>query len=158
MTHENIYYLLPLVYTCEYVYIYHAYVYKKSLFLLLCCHTKRVSGIHSGFGYPRVWFWGRIITRIVFGAVLGFGFGFRVRVHRDSTRSESAPLPSLTARRNGTRTHVTWSWASPRLSVSERFYYGLGPRMLFLCHRGITPHLNMYWNSPKNGSLYVYKG
>ena len=60
------------VYTCEYVYIYHAYVYRKSLFLLLCCHTKRVSGIHSGFGYPRVWFWGRIITRI--GVRCGFGF------------------------------------------------------------------------------------
>ena len=76
MAHENIYYLLPLVYTCEYVYIYHAYVYRKSLFLLLCCHTKRVSVIHSGFGYPRVRFWGRIITRT--DVRCGFGFRFRV--------------------------------------------------------------------------------
>jgi RNase adaptor protein for sRNA GlmZ degradation len=35
LTNENIYYLLPLIYTCEYGYIY-----------------PRVSGIHSGFGYP----------------------------------------------------------------------------------------------------------
>jgi hypothetical protein len=35
LTHENIYYLLPLIYTCKYVYIY-----------------PRVSGIHLGFGYP----------------------------------------------------------------------------------------------------------
>ena len=34
----------------------------------------RVSGIHSDFGYPRVWFWWWISTRI------GFGFGFRFRV------------------------------------------------------------------------------
>ena len=33
MTHENIYYLLHLVYTCEYVFIYHAYAYRKSLLL-----------------------------------------------------------------------------------------------------------------------------
>ena len=85
--------MLSLIYTCEYAYIYHAYVYRKSLFLLLCCHTKRVSGIHSGFGYPRVRFLGRIITRI--DVRCGFGFWFRVRVHRDSTRSESTPLPSL---------------------------------------------------------------
>jgi len=37
LTHEIIYYLFPLVYTCEYVYIYHAYVYRKSILLLLCC-------------------------------------------------------------------------------------------------------------------------
>jgi hypothetical protein len=49
----------------------------------------------AGFGYPRVWFWGQIITRIVFYAVLGFDFGFQVWVHKDSTRSESALLPSL---------------------------------------------------------------
>jgi hypothetical protein len=91
LTDENIYYLLPLVYTCEYVYIYHALFIRKSLLLLLCCHTKRVSGIHSGLGYPWVWFWGWIITRIG----VRCGFGFRVRVYRDSTRSESAPLPSL---------------------------------------------------------------
>ena len=33
LTHENIF-LLPLIYTCKYVYIYHEYVYKKSLLLL----------------------------------------------------------------------------------------------------------------------------
>jgi len=93
LTHENINYLLPLVYTCEYVYIYHAYVYRKSLFLLLCCYTKRVSGIHSGirgFGFGD-----GLSPESVFGAVLGFDFGFQVRVHRDSTQPESAPLPSL---------------------------------------------------------------
>ena len=40
-------------YTCE-CYIYHVYIYRKYLLLLLYCHTKWVSGIQSGFGYPRV--------------------------------------------------------------------------------------------------------
>jgi hypothetical protein len=64
------------------IYIMHMFI-SKSLLLLLCCHTKRVSGIHPGFGYPRVWFWRWIITRIG----VRCGFGFRVRVYRDSTRS-----------------------------------------------------------------------
>jgi len=38
----------------------------------------RVSGIRSGFGYPRVWFWWWISTRIGFRG--GFGFRFRVSV------------------------------------------------------------------------------
>ena len=38
----------------------------------------RVSGIRSGFGYPRVWFWWWISTRIGFQG--GFGFRFRVSV------------------------------------------------------------------------------
>ena len=49
----------------------------------------RVSGIR-GFGFGD-----GLSPESVFGAVLGFDFGFRVRVHRDSTRSESTPLPSL---------------------------------------------------------------
>ena len=40
-THEIIYNLLPLDYTCE-CYIYHVYVYRKYLLLLLCCHTKQI--------------------------------------------------------------------------------------------------------------------
>ena len=48
----------------------------------------KVSGMH-GFGSGD-----RLSPESVFGAVLGFDFGFQVRVHRDSTRSESAPLPS----------------------------------------------------------------
>jgi hypothetical protein len=36
----------------------------------------RVSGIRSGFGYPQVWFWWWISTRIG----VRFGFGFRLRV------------------------------------------------------------------------------
>jgi hypothetical protein len=51
----------------------------------------RVSGIRSGFGYPRVWFWWWISTRIGFR----FGFEFQFWVHGDSTRSEPDPLPSL---------------------------------------------------------------
>ena len=38
----------------------------------------RVSGIRSGFGYPRVWFWWWISIRIGFRG--GFGFRFRVSV------------------------------------------------------------------------------
>ena len=57
----------------------------------------RVSGIHE-FG-----FWDRLSTESVFGEFSGFDFGFRVRVHRDSTRSESAPLPSLEAGRSRKR-------------------------------------------------------
>ena len=34
---------------CEY-YIYHVYVYRKYLLILLYCHIKQVSGIH-GFGF-----------------------------------------------------------------------------------------------------------
>ena len=49
----------------------------------------RVSGIH-GFGFGD-----GLSPESVFGAVLGFDFGFRVQMHKDSTRSESAPLPSL---------------------------------------------------------------
>ena len=52
-----------------------------------------VSGIH-GFSFGD-----ELSPESVFGAVLGFDFGFRVRVHRDSTRSESAPLPSLRDRK-----------------------------------------------------------
>ena len=72
MTHENIYYLLPLVHTCEYVYIY-----------------PRVSGIHGfgfGDGFP---------PESVSGSGSGFDFGFRFWVHGDSTRSEPDPLPFL---------------------------------------------------------------
>jgi hypothetical protein len=51
----------------------------------------RVSGIRSGFGYPRVWFWWWISTRIGFR----FGFEFQFWVHGDSTQSEPDLLPSL---------------------------------------------------------------
>ena len=49
----------------------------------------RVLGIR-GFGFGD-----GLSPESVFGAVLGFDFGFRVWVHRDSTRSEPVPLPSL---------------------------------------------------------------
>ena len=49
----------------------------------------QVSGIR-GFGFGD-----GLSPESVFGAVLGFDFRFWVQVHRDSTRSESAPLPSL---------------------------------------------------------------
>ena len=49
-----IYYLLSLIY--EFV-IYHVYVYRKYLLLLLCYHTKQVLSIH-------VQFWGWIFTWI----------------------------------------------------------------------------------------------
>ena len=38
----------------------------------------------------------RLSFESVFDAVSGFDFRFRVWVHKDFTRSESAPLPSLT--------------------------------------------------------------
>jgi hypothetical protein len=58
LTHENFYYLLPPIYTCEYVYIY-----------------PRGSGIRSGFGYPRVCFGDGFPPESVFGSGSGFGFG-----------------------------------------------------------------------------------
>ena len=82
MTHENIYYLLPLVYTCEYVYIY-----------------PRVSGIHSGFGIRGFGFGDGFPPESVSGSGSGFDFGFRFWVHGDSTRSEPDPLPALTTSR-----------------------------------------------------------
>ena len=90
MTHENIYYLLSLVYTCKYVIMYmfiespyfSYYVAIQSGFRV----SIWVSGIR-GFGFGD-----GLSPESVFGAVSGFGFGFRVWVHRDSTRSESTPL------------------------------------------------------------------
>ena len=76
MTHENIYYLLPLIYTCEYVYIY-----------------LRISGIHSVSGIRGFGFGDGFPPESVSGS--GFDFGFRFWVHGDSTRSEPDPLPSL---------------------------------------------------------------
>ena len=87
MTHENIYYLLPLVYTCEYVYIY-IRGFRVSI---------RVSGIRSGFGIRGFGFGDGFPPESVFRADSGFGFGFRFWVHGDSTRSEPDPLPSLTS-------------------------------------------------------------
>jgi hypothetical protein len=69
LTHENIYYLLPLIYTCEYVYIY-----------------PLVSGIHSGFGYPfGFWVSAGLVLVVDFHpnrfsvrvrvSISGFGFG-----------------------------------------------------------------------------------
>jgi len=49
-----IYYLLSLIYTYEF-FIYHVFVYRKYLLLLLCYHTKQVLSIH-------VQFWGWIFT------------------------------------------------------------------------------------------------
>jgi hypothetical protein len=88
---KTFYNLLLVVYTCEYVYIYYAHVYRKSLLLLLCCHTKQVSGIR-GFGFGD-----GLSSESVFDAVSGFYFGFQVwvRVHRDSIQSKTALLPSL---------------------------------------------------------------
>ena len=63
----------------------------------------RVLGIR-GFGFGD-----GLSPESVFGAVSGFGFGFRVWVHRDSTRSESAPLPSLVYYFLGS---ISWSWCS----------------------------------------------
>ena len=51
----------------------------------------RVLGIR-GFGFGD-----GLSPESVFSVVLGFDFGFRVWVHRDSTRSESVPLPPLMA-------------------------------------------------------------
>ena len=59
------------------LYIYHVYVYKKWLLLLLYCYTK------SGFGYP-IGFWvsagfdfeNRFSPELVFASGLDFKFGF----------------------------------------------------------------------------------
>jgi hypothetical protein len=48
-----------------------------------------------GLGIRVFGFGDGLSSESVFGVVSGFDFGFRVRVHRDSTRSESAPLPFL---------------------------------------------------------------
>jgi hypothetical protein len=65
LSREIIYYFVALIYTCEYVYIY------------VCVCVQSLIALHmlpyeSGFGYPRVWFWARIFTRI--GVRVGFGF------------------------------------------------------------------------------------
>ena len=60
----------------------------------------RVLGIR-GFGFGD-----GLSPESVFGAVSGFDFGFWVWVHRDSTRSKSAPLPSLLP-------SAAVSWPSP---------------------------------------------
>ena len=76
------------IYTCE-CNIYHVYVYRKYLLLLLYCHTNWVLGIRE-FD-----FWGRFLPESVFGIDSGFKFGFRFWVRRQSTWSELDLLPSL---------------------------------------------------------------
>ena len=75
----------------------------------------RVSGIH-GFGFGD-----GLSPESVFGAILGFDFGFQVRVHRDSTRSESAPLPS-----------GDWSLEGVRVPVAVRVLLGCKALVLVL--------------------------
>ena len=124
--------------------IYHAYVYRKSLFLLLCCHTKRVSGIHSGFGYPRVRFWGWIITRI--GVRCSFRFRFRVsgsdaqRLH--PTRIRPVAIPDLGVVGFGREE------AEGLQNILRADWAGVGPRVIRGCGvyggppRGETQPLN----------------
>jgi hypothetical protein len=78
LTYENIYYLLHLIYTCEYVYIY-----------------PRVSSIHSGLGIRGFGFGDGFPPELVFGSGSGFDFGFWFLVHGDFTRSKPDPLTSL---------------------------------------------------------------
>jgi hypothetical protein len=86
--------LLPLIYTCEYVYIC-AYVYKSldcSSYVAIRSGfrvSNRVLVIH-GFGFGH-----EFSPESVFGSVSGFKFGFQFWVPRHSTRSEPDPLPSL---------------------------------------------------------------
>jgi hypothetical protein len=86
--------LLPLFYTCEYVYIC-AYVYKSldcSSYVTIRSGfrvSNRVSVI-CGFGFGH-----EFSPESVFGSVSGFKFGFRFWVPRHSTRSEPDPFPSL---------------------------------------------------------------
>jgi hypothetical protein len=70
----------------------------------------RVSGIR-GFGFRD-----GLSPESVFGAVLGFDFGFRVRVHKDSTRSESAPLPSLAIMSRGKH----WATDNKRVPMEKK--------------------------------------
>jgi hypothetical protein len=77
--------------------IYVMYIFIESLY----CYY--YVDIESGFWVSiRVWvirgfgFGEELSFESVFGSVSGSDFGFRVRVHIDSTRSEPAPLPSLT--------------------------------------------------------------
>jgi hypothetical protein len=86
--------LLPLFYTCEYVYIC-AYVYKSldcSSYVTIRSGfrvSNRVSVI-CGFGFGH-----EFSPESVFGSVSDFMFGFRFWVPRHSTRSEPNPWPSL---------------------------------------------------------------
>jgi hypothetical protein len=86
--------LLPLIYTCEYVYIC-AYVYKSfdcSSYVAIRSGfrvSNWVSDIH-GFGFGH-----EFSPESVFGSVSNFKFLFRFWVPRHSTPSEPDPLPSL---------------------------------------------------------------
>jgi hypothetical protein len=86
--------LLPLIYTCEYVYMC-AYVYKSldcSSYVAIRSGfrvSNRVSVIR-GFGFGH-----EFSPESVFESVSGFKFGFWFLVPRHSTRSELDPLPSL---------------------------------------------------------------
>ena len=99
MSHENIYYWLLLVYTCEYVYIY-----------------LRVSGIHSGFGYPRFGFGDVFPPESVSGSDSDFDFGFGFRC------TETPPDPNLT-RHSYSRRRAAIDAAgatAPRLAAGTR--------------------------------------
>jgi hypothetical protein len=63
LTHENIYYLLPLIYTCEYVYIYSA-GFRYSFGFRVSAGLVLVIDFHSNRCSVRVWV-----------STLGFGFG-----------------------------------------------------------------------------------
>jgi hypothetical protein len=100
--------LLPLIYTCEYVYIC-AYFYKSldcSSYVAIRSGfrvSNRVSDIH-GFGFGH-----EFSPEAVFGLASGFKFLFRFWVPRHSTWSEPNPLPSLKTR-GSSGLEGRWHW------------------------------------------------
>ena len=106
------------------IYIYHIYVYRKYLFLLLYffertflllyCHIKWVSRIQSGFRYPRVLvLWMNFHSNRSSGRVRvlrsGFGFGC----------PDTPPEPNLT------RCHSSQTARAPASNLSSLYSDGL---------------------------------
>jgi hypothetical protein len=86
-----------------------------------------VSGIHLGFGYPRVWFWWWISTRI--GVRFGFGFQLWVlvlgaqRLHSIRTWLVSILRPHLSSFRGLLQCGVFWCRLEPSgvVSIAVKF-------------------------------------
>jgi hypothetical protein len=93
-------------------------------------HCSYYVTIQSGFRVSAGLVLGGLSPESVFGAVLGFNFGFRVRVHRDSTRSEFTTLPSLVL-------HVFFSFLLGRTSYNGTLipYTSCIGQEFFLCQQ-----------------------
>jgi hypothetical protein len=129
--------LLPLIYTCEYVYIC-AYIYKSldcSSYVAIRSGfrvSNRVSVIH-GFGFGH-----EFSPESVFGSVSGFKFGFRFWVPRHSTRFELDPLPSLLP------TRPPPLWQSDLLCIAVIFVRHFVTKLHILFASFMSPYIRIW--------------